>query len=71
MSQGYTCKCPESKKPLEQRRWVVWQRNANRSAFSGYRVTSSDYSAIQCHACRATWRSKCKYVDRLRGGQLI
>lgn len=26
MSQGTSCKCPEAKKPIDQRRWVVLQR---------------------------------------------
>lgn len=65
MSQGIACKCPESKKPVKDRAWHVTQRNQNHSAFNGYAATSSDYSAVRCPACHATWRTKAKFVDRL------
>lgn len=65
MSGGTTCKCPESKKPVAERLWVVWDRGCNHSAFNGYRHTLSDYSAVGCRACHANWRTKAEYVDRL------
>lgn len=55
MSGGIACKC----KP---RSVVVLQRNANYSAFSGYRKTPSDYSLVRCTECRTTWRTKAAYV---------
>jgi hypothetical protein len=68
MSQGVSCKCPESKKPIAQRRWVVLQRRCNYSAFSGYQWTASDYSCVQCHACGTCWRTKAAYVRDLKDG---
>lgn len=68
MSQGTSCKCPESKKPVTERRWVVLQRNCNFSAFSGYSYTPSAYSAVQCHACGVVWRTKAAYVPKLMDG---
>lgn len=33
--------------------WVVVLRKANRSAFNGYRLTSSAYSEVRCLVCNA------------------
>jgi hypothetical protein len=66
MSNGATCKCPESKKPLEQRKWSVVQYKQRCSAFDGYRTMRSDYSAVFCSECNKTWRTKAAYVDKLR-----
>lgn len=52
--------------PEHRSSWVVIQRKANRSAFSGYRLTPSDYSAVRCTVGGAVWRTKAKYVDTLR-----
>jgi hypothetical protein len=68
MSQGYCCKCPESKKPARERNWVVLQRNGNASAFNGYRWQHSDYSCVQCHACGFVWRTNARYVVTLQDG---
>lgn len=62
MSQGKVCECGESKKPVRERKWVVWQRNCNHSAFNGYRRTFSEYSSVTCHVCGAVWRTKANYV---------
>ncbi len=67
MSQGVACKCPERAKPTADRAWSVVQYKCNHSAFSGYHETDSDYSAVQCSKCDASWRTKAKYVERLRG----
>ena len=69
MSQGTSCKCPESKKPIKERRWVVLQRNSRCSAFDGYRQMFSDYSAVQCHACGTVWRTKADFVLSLPNGK--
>lgn len=47
--------------------WVVTQRNGNRSAFSGYRWTPSDYSEVRCTAsgCGKRWRTRAAYVAGL------
>lgn len=45
---------------------VVTMRNHNRSAFNGYRVTPSRYSELLCLACGRSWRSRAKFVARLR-----
>lgn len=66
MSKGISCKCAEKQKPVEQRNWVILQYKSNRSAFNGYHSTASDYSALQCKECTATWRTKAAYVDRVR-----
>lgn len=44
---------------------VVLTRNANRSAFNGYRHTPSAYSAVKCMCCGRHWRSKGAFVDTL------
>jgi len=71
MSQGIACKCPERNRPLDVRRWVVLQRNANCSAFNGYRRQCSDYSSVQCHSCGHVWRTKANYVYSLKDGQNV
>jgi hypothetical protein len=55
-------KCPE----CGSDNLVVVDRNCNYSAFSGYRRTPSDYSLVLCLDCRWPWRTRAKYVDRLR-----
>jgi hypothetical protein len=45
--------------------WAVLQRNGNRSAFSGYHWTPSDYSAVRCGECGRVWRTKAAYVSQL------
>jgi hypothetical protein len=45
--------------------WAVLQRKGNRSAFSGYRWTPSDYSAVRCGECGRVWRTNAAYVDKL------
>jgi len=67
----FNCHCPERKKPVAERNWVVVQRNARCSAFDGYRVKSSDFSAVQCRSCRATGRTNAAYVDQLKSGPMI
>lgn len=66
----HVCKCPENRKPIEERSWFVHQRYCNHSAFNGYRETYSDYSGVHCTKCRAVWRTKSKYVLKLANGQL-
>lgn len=69
MSQGFACK-NKAHRPS----WRVYQRRGNRSAFSGYHWTPSDYSAVLCLDCyggergedsTAIWRTKADYVDGL------
>lgn len=50
--------------PPEQ--WRVLTRNGNYSAFSGYRFTSSSYSALCCGRCGAHWRTKAAYTRDIR-----
>lgn len=59
------CRCPESKKPVKERAWVVLQRKCNHSAFNGYRYTPSTRSAVRCPACNHAWRTSASYVDKL------
>jgi hypothetical protein len=67
MSGGQICRCPESKKPLLERKWRVTQWRCNHSAFNGYHYESSDYSALICEApgCTGSWRTKADYADKL------
>ncbi len=60
MSGGEACFAEEHRP-----RWRVIDRKANHSAFNGGKRTPSAYSAIQCGACGAVWRSKAKFVDAL------
>lgn len=60
------CECPERKKPTKERNWVVDVRNANYSAFKGYRRTFSDYSQVRCKSCGKIWRTKANYVNDLK-----
>jgi len=66
MSQGTRCRCAESKKPIEQRNWEILQYKCNYSAFSGYRYTQSDYSAVRCGGCSMVWRTKANYVNKIK-----
>lgn len=66
MSGGLACKCLESKKPVNERNWLVNMYCCNVSAFNGYRSTPSDYSEIQCNTCNALWRSKAEYTHKLK-----
>ena len=73
MSGGQICRCPESKKPLLERRWRVTQYRCNHSAYNGYRYTPSAYSNIICEVtgCTGSWRTKASYADALYArGQL-
>jgi hypothetical protein len=69
MSGGTVCKCPESKKPITERRWRVTARYCNYSAFSGYHWTPSNYSEVRCSECRNFWRTKAKYVSQLKNAR--
>lgn len=68
MSSGQCCRCPESKKPIRDRNWVVTRRYCNYSAFNGYHYTPSDYSTVRCQAdgCLGLWRTKAQFVGLLR-----
>lgn len=58
------CTCDERRKPVSVRRWRVYQRLSHRSAFAGYRLTRSAYSAVICLSCGARWRSSASYVSQ-------
>lgn len=61
MSGGYSCQS----KATHYHRWRVLDRNCNYSAFRGYRLTYSDYSALICLTCGSVWRSKANYIEYL------
>ena len=61
-----TRECPERKKHVRDRNWVVSQRMCNHSAFNGYHYTPSDYSTVRCKSCGAVGRTKADYVALLR-----
>lgn len=71
MSGGTRCRCPESKKPLKERAWICTQYKSNRSAFSGYRYTPSNWSAIVCRGCHRMWRTKADYAGEIKQGSLL
>ena len=62
MSGGTVCSCPEARKPIKDRAWMVTARMQNSSAFNGGRRTYSQYSAVRCTACNMCWRTKAGYV---------
>lgn len=64
MSGGLGCTCPGTAEE-KRKHWRVEVRNANHSAFSGYRRTPSRYSRIRCLQCGHVWRTKAKYVAEL------
>jgi hypothetical protein len=45
---------------------VVEVRCGNYSAFNGYRFTPSEYSELRCTGCGLRWRTKARYVGKLR-----
>lgn len=62
---GNGCKC-HGPHCLRMAKWVVVQRLCNFSAFNGYKYQASDYSGVRCLRCGQFWRTKAKYVYRLR-----
>lgn len=70
MSVSFGCRCPESKKPVRERAWVVVQRLSHCSAFAGYHQTPSRYSTVFCKCCRALGRTKASYVRELPDGRI-
>ena len=60
MSQGVACLDRSHRAG-----WQVIQRHSRCSAFDGYRVMSSDYSAVRCSTCGRVWRTKARYVASL------
>ena len=51
MSTSFGCKCPERKKPISERDWVVTERNWNSGAFVRNGGEYSDYSYVKCLQC--------------------
>ena len=70
MSVSFGCHCPERDKPATKRRWVVVRRRCNFSAFNGYKWRPSEYSLLHCRACKATGRTKARYVEDIRDGRI-
>lgn len=50
---------------MDLRLWRVTADRCNHSTFNGGRRTPSDYSALTCLACGASWRTKADYPDAL------
>lgn len=69
MSTGFSCHCAERAKPIQDRNWVVLDRQANHSAFNGYHWTPSAYSHLLCNTCRASGRTKAAYVAFVPDGR--
>jgi hypothetical protein len=64
-SRGYSPKDFACKDKDHKPRWVVIVRQANYSAFNGYRRTPSDYSLVKCRTCDRHWRTRAAYVAGL------
>jgi hypothetical protein len=62
---GVFCDCCQRKVPIEERWWEVLARHRRCSAFDGYRVRASAYSAVRCRVCGHVWRTKAAYVEKL------
>jgi len=65
MAIHFSCKCPERKKPVNERAWVVTQYHWTTGSFSPKGGEWSQYSQVYCLECGATGRSKSKYVEEL------
>ncbi|WP_411140272.1 hypothetical protein [Streptomyces sp. x-80] len=50
--------------------WRVVVRNANYSAFNGYRRAPSPYSLLRCLECGAAWRTKAAYVTSIQDADM-
>lgn len=61
MSGGVSCE----NRADHQASWVVRAREANYSAFNGYRRTPSIYSEVICPICLRRWRTRASYVGSL------
>lgn len=61
MSTGVSCRCEKK----DRTQWRIVKYRCNNSAFNGYHTTPSDYSAVCCLKCNASWRTKAAYVVEL------
>ena len=66
MAVGFSCKCPERKKPVKQRNWVVTQYKWNSGDFVVDGGEYSDYSEVRCLSCCSRGRTKAQYVESLK-----
>ena len=68
MSVSFGCKCGKK----EKRNWVVVHRNHNHSYFETPQGAAhySDYSTVYCKKCTALGRTKARYVDELKDGEI-
>lgn len=66
MAVGFGCKCPERKKPVRERNWVVTEYKWNSGAFVTNGGEYSNYSEVRCLHCCARGRTKAKFVDSLK-----
>lgn len=64
MSKGLGCFCEPKEKSKDN--WRVVHYKCNYSAFSGYKKTPSDYSALRCTKCGARWRTNAAYVSSIK-----
>ncbi len=69
------CACIVSAAPGQRRQaverfrvsnWFVVRYRQSRSAFNGYRITTSASSSVVCHRCGRCWRTSSKYVESLK-----
>lgn len=63
---GFHCTCPESRKPLKLRAWVVISRAPEHRGLANY--WSKKYSVVHCRTCWATGKSSAKLVAKLPDG---
>jgi hypothetical protein len=66
MAQGFSCKCPERQKPIDERNWSLVQYRWNSGAFTSSNGEPSEYSTVICESCGRSGRTKANYVDDLR-----
>ena len=65
----WSCVCTERVKAVAEGVWVVERYKSRRSAFDGYEVRASEYSAVRCKSCGMVWRTKAAYVEDLISGE--
>ncbi len=63
--RSLACSCPERKKAISERNWVVTQYQWNSGAFVAGDGEWSQYSTVWCMSCKSVMRTKAKYVEYL------
>jgi hypothetical protein len=66
MGREFSCNCPERKKPVGDRNWVVtlYKMKRKPNAFGNLGIDSK-YSEVFCMNCFKSGRTKAKFVEKL------